>query len=182
MLRRAAGEIEGYPRDAFDFEGRVNGRVDGPLLATLERHDFLGLAEISAARQFAQDQDVQALDVLALEGRGLRQRRVADGGAQIGEQIEVLAQAQQARFGTNRISHLVPFGPADGTEYNGVRRTRQAQSLIRQRHAVLVDGGPTDQRRRGVEAHLPLLVEEGNEALDLGHHLRADAVAGKQQE
>ena len=149
--------------------------------AVLERDDLLGLAEIGAARQFAQDEDVEALDVLALERGGLRQRRVADGGAQVGEQVEVLAQAQQAGLGADLVGHLVPFGPADGAEDDGVGGLRLGQRLVRQRHAVLVDGGAADQAGLGLELRLALLVEEGNQPLDLGHHLRADAVAGKQQ-
>ena len=71
----------------------VDGRIDGALLAVLERDDLLGLAEVGAARQLAQDQDVEPLHELALERGGLSQRRIADRGTQVGEEVEVLAQA-----------------------------------------------------------------------------------------
>ena len=50
-------------------------------------------------------------------------------------------------------------------------------------NAVFVVGGAADQIGLARELRLPLgLVEKGNHALDLGHGLDADAVAGKQEE
>jgi hypothetical protein len=44
-----------------------------------------------------------------------------------------------------------------------------------------VNGGTPDKCGVTLEANLSLLVEEGDDALDLGHHLGADAVARQQQ-
>jgi hypothetical protein len=85
--------------DALDLVGVVDLRIDGALLAVAEIGDFLRLAEIDAAGQLAHDQDVEALDDLALQRRGIGKRRIADGRAQIGEELQVLAQAQQAGLG-----------------------------------------------------------------------------------
>ena len=91
------GELEGDAGDALDLVGVVDLRVDGALLAVAEIGDGLGLAEIDAAGQLADDDDVEALDQLALERRGIGERRIADRRTQIGEQAEILAQPQQAR-------------------------------------------------------------------------------------
>ena len=112
LVAALAGQIEGDADDTLDLAGGVDGGIDGALLAVLQRHDLLGLAEISAARQLAQDQDVEPLDMLAPERGGLRQRRIADGRAQVGEQVQLLAQLQQAGLGAQfsyfTLSHLGP--------------------------------------------------------------------------
>ena len=41
--------------------------------------------------------------------------------------------------------------------------------------------GAADEAVSSLELDLALLVEEGDEALDLGHHLGADAVTGQEQ-
>ena len=102
LVAALAGEVEGDAGDALDLAGRVDLRVDGALLAVLERHDLLRLAEIDAAGQLAHDHDVEALDDLALQRGGIGERRVADRRAQIGEQAEILAQAQQPGLGALR--------------------------------------------------------------------------------
>ena len=48
-------EVEGDAADPLDLVGIVDLRVDASLLAVAEIDDLLGLAEIDAARQFAQD-------------------------------------------------------------------------------------------------------------------------------
>ena len=100
LVAALARQIEGDLGDALDFVRRVDLRIDGAAFAVFERHDFLRLAEIDAARQLAHDHDVEAFDQLALQARGVGERRIADGRAEVGEQVEVLAQPQQAGFGT----------------------------------------------------------------------------------
>ena len=114
--------------------------------------------------------------------RGLGERGIADGGAQVGEQVEVLAQPQQAGLGAHLVGHLVPLRPADGAEHDGVGGFGLGQRLAVERHAELVDGGAADEAGLGLELHLALLVEEGDDALHLGHHLGPDAVAGQEQQ
>jgi hypothetical protein len=67
LVAARARQIEGDACDAVDLGRGVDLRVDGALLAGFERHDFLRLAEIDAARQLAHDQDIEALDQFALE-------------------------------------------------------------------------------------------------------------------
>ena len=177
-----AGKVEGDAGDPLDLARGVDGRVDGALLAVFERHDLLRFAEIGAAGQLAQDQDIQPLDQLALQARRLGQRRIADRGAQVGEEIKLLAQLQQASFRADLVGHLVPFGPAHRAENDGVGRPRLAQHLVGQRHAVLVDRAAAAQPGFGGELGLAHLVEEGQHAIDFRHHLGADAVAREQEQ
>jgi hypothetical protein len=99
LVLARARELEGDAGDALDLEGVVDLRVDAALLAVAEIDDLLRLAEIDAAGQFAHDQDVEAFDHFALQRRGIGQRRIADRRAQVGEQLQVLAQPQQAASG-----------------------------------------------------------------------------------
>ena len=92
-----AGELEGDGGDALDLEGVVDLGVDGALLAVAEVGDRLRLAEVDAAGQLADDEDVEALDQLALERGEVGERVEALGRAEVGEELEVLAQAQEAR-------------------------------------------------------------------------------------
>ena len=97
LVAALAREIEGDAADALDLVGVVDLGVDAALLAVAEIDDLLGLAEIDAAGQLAHDHDVEALDDLALERRGVGERGIADRRAQIGVEREILAQPQQAR-------------------------------------------------------------------------------------
>jgi hypothetical protein len=114
------GQIEGDAGDPLDLVGVVDLGVDGALLAVAEIGDGLGFAEIHPAGELAHDQDIEVFDQLALERGGLGQRRIADGGAQIGIKGEILAQAQQPGLGPLVIGHVVPLRPADGAEHDRV--------------------------------------------------------------
>ena len=131
LVAALARQLEGDAGDALDLVRGVDLRVDGALLAVLQRDDLLGLAEIDAAGQLAHDQDVEALDELALQRGGVGERRIADGRAQVGEQAEILAQPQQAGLGAHVVGDLVPLRAADGAEQHGVGRLRRAPSRRR---------------------------------------------------
>ena len=72
------------------------------------------------------------------------QRRIADRGAQVGVQREVLAQPQQARLRAHVIGHAVPLRPADRAEDHRVGGMRLGHGLVGDRHLVGVVG----RRRR----------------------------------
>ena len=120
LVAAGRGQLEGDAGDALDLVGVVDLRVDAALLAVAEVGDGLGFAEVDAARQFTDDQDVEPFHHLALERGGIGQRRIADGRTQVGEEAEILAQPQQARLGAHIVRHLVPLGPAHRAEEHGV--------------------------------------------------------------
>ena len=179
-MRRLPGEIEGDAGDALDFVRVVELRVDGALGAVLERHDLLRLAEIDAAGELAHDHDVEAFHHLALERGGIGQRRIADRRAQVGEEAEILAQAQEARLGAHRIGNAIPFRAADGAEEHRIGSLSAIHGGFRDRRAVRVIGRAADEIRLGLEADAPL-AEPAHDLLDLAHDLRADAVAGEKE-
>jgi len=177
-----AREVECDPRDALDLIGVVDLGVDGALLAVAEIGDGFRLAEIYPAGEFAHDHDVEAFDHLALQARCLRQRRIAHRGTQIGEQAELLAQAQQPGLGPDVIGHAVPLRPADRTEDHGIGGTSHGHGRIGNALLARIIGRTTDQALLGRKMRDALRVEPVDQPLHLRHHFGADAVAGEQQE
>jgi hypothetical protein len=182
LVAPLARELERDPADALDLVGVVDLRVDAALLPVAEVGDGFGLAEIHPAGELAQDDDVEPFDHIALEARGFGERRVAHGRADVGEQIEVFAQPQEAGLGSLVVGVLVPFRPADRAEDHGVRRLRLLDRLVGHGDAVSVVAGAADQPLLGVEAAHAVRVHPIDQALHFGHHLLADAVAGEEQQ
>ena len=182
MVVARARQLEGDAGDALDLERVVDLRVDAALLAVAEIDDLLRLAEIDAAGELAHDQDVEAFDHLLLQRRGGGERRIADRRPQIGEQLQVLAQPQQAGLGTDLVGHLVPFRPADGAEQHRVGGHRLCHVGFGDRLAMRVVGAAADQpfvesrSRRRARAFMAAI-----SFFTSRHRLGADAVAGKQE-
>ena len=177
-----AREIEGDGGDALDLVGVVDLGIDGALLAVAEIGDGLGLAEIDAAGQLAHDHDVEAVDQVALERGGVGERLIADGGAEIGEQLEVLAQAEQPGLGALVVRHAIPFRAADRAEHDGVGGKRALHGGLGDGLAMGVVGAAADQVGLGLDAWQGrCALTQATTPLGLAHHLGADAVAGEQQ-
>ena len=126
-----AGQLERAPRDPLDLRRVVLERVeDGAVVADAAR------AVVEAADQLAHDQQVDA---------------VGDRGAQVREDVELAAEADQARLGPH--APAVPLRAADRAEQHGVGRAAGGERLRRQRVADRVDRGAAervllDRRRR----------------------------------
>ncbi len=75
-----------------------------------------------------------------------RQLLVADGRAEVGEQAQVLAQAQDGLLGAQRALELVVLPVADGAEQDGVGLLGQLERGFGQRMAVRLVGGAADRR------------------------------------
>ena len=128
------------------------------------------VAEVDAAGELADDEQVDALDVA--EGRRAGERFDRADGAQVGEQAELLADAEQARLGAR--TAVVPLGPPR-------RPAGRRRRPCRRRGSTRAAG------RRGVDrdaAEDVLLVGErpgataSRTGLRGGQDLGADAVPG----
>ena len=116
-----AGELEGGAGDAGDLALGVALGVDAdPLVALGE--DAARLAEVDAGGELADDEDVEAGDDVALERGEVGERVEALGGAEVGVEVHLLAQAQEAALGLEREVELVVLRAADRAEENGVGR------------------------------------------------------------
>ncbi len=155
--------------------------IDAAPGAVGHRLDPARVAEIDAAGQFAHDHQIEAGDQLALQARRVGERLEHHRRAQIGEQIHFLAQAQEAALGAQLERQGLPFRAADRAEQHGVAGQRLVERAIGQRHAVGVVGGTADQPLGDFEAGDMAAIEKFGDAQDLAHDLRADAVAGQDQ-
>ena len=86
-------------RHAADFRLAVQHRVKALPLAVIQRADAARLAEIDVAGQLAQDHDIQAGNQLRLQAGCIGQLGIYQRRAQVGEQPQTLADAQQPLFG-----------------------------------------------------------------------------------
>ena len=143
LLAALARRLEGDLRDAPDLAFGVVHRVEALALAAGQRVDAARLAEVDVAGQLAHDQDVEPGDHFGLERGGLGELGIHLRRAQVGEQAELLAQAEnrllRALFSRGSASY---FRSADRTEQDGVGRLRQAQRRLGQRMAGRIDAAP----------------------------------------
>jgi hypothetical protein len=92
---------------------------------------------------------VQARHQLALQARCIDQLRIANGGAEVGEQPEIFAQAQDRLLGAERPVELVVFPVADRAEQHRIGVFGELQSCLGQRVAEGLVSRATDQCRLG---------------------------------
>ena len=134
----AHGEPECDVQHTFDLRARVGAGVESL------RPGFvapLRSAEIDAARQFAHADEIGAAHHLCLERRAAGQRVEQCDGAQVGEQSQRFAHAQQSLLGTYRgLGVVVVLGVADGTEQYGVGSLADGVRLVGIGVARGVDG------------------------------------------
>ena len=181
MLRRLRASSNATRRDALDLVGVVDLGVDRALLPVAEIGDGLRLAEIDPAGQFTQDDDVEPIHHLALEARGFGERGIADGGANIGEQAEFLAQAKEPGLRPHLVRHAVPLWTADCAEDHGVGRVRLGHGRVGDRNLVSVVAAAADQTFFDLEGPQSARIHERDELFHLGHDFRADAIAGEEK-
>ncbi len=182
LVLALARQLEGDGADAADFAGLVALGVERLELAVRQLGAAARLAEIDAARQLADDHDVEALDDLGLERAGIDQRIEHLGRPQVGEQVHLLAESQQPAFGLLVELDIVPFRPADRAEQHGVGFERALHGVVAQRHAVLVEGGAAHHVFLDVEADGALLPHPGDDLAHFVHDFGADAVARQHQQ
>src|SRR6516165_2249826 len=181
LVATLARELEPHARDALDLIGVVDLGIDGALLPIAEVVNRLRLAEIDAAGELAQDDDVEPVDHFALEARGCRERGITDRRPDIGEEAEVLAQPQEACLWAGVVVDLVPFRPSDRPEDHGIRGMRLCHGLLPDGDLMGVITAAAYQLFLSLEPHVPARVEPCNELFHFGHHFGADAVAGEKE-
>ncbi len=166
----------------MDLRRRVNLRVDSAPAAVRQVLDAARFAEIDAAGELADDDDVEVADDLGLKRRRLDQRGEDNGRAKVGEQGHVLAQAQQAALGLLRERQIVPLRPTDSAEQHPIRGHGRRHGRVGQRHAVRIDGSAADQVLADIEADPAFAVEPVDHPFDFVHHLGPDAISWQKQE
>jgi len=137
------------------------------------------LSEVRAARQLAHEQDVHAFEQVGAQRGVPGQRGIDLHRAQVGEQVEVLAQLEQALLRADRRGGVGPLRPADRAEQHGVGALAGGQRVVGERVPYGVDGAAAHHAfvvGEGVPVALGDAVEHAPRLRD---DLRADPVAGE---
>jgi hypothetical protein len=117
--------------------------VDAAAGAVGQGLDEPRLAEVDAAGQLADDHHVEAGDDLGLQ-RG-EFGREGEGGAQIGEHAQPLAEAEQAGLGALVAGDARPLRAADGAHQHGVGGAGGGEGGGGERLAVGVVAGAAER-------------------------------------
>ena len=176
LLRR----LEPDASDALNLGDGVDHGVETGAVAGLVRAEALGLAEVDASDEFADDHDVGALDDFALEGGRVDELGEDVGWAKVGEDAEARAEAEETLLGPLVGGEGIPLVAADGGEEDGVGGLARGEGLGGQGHAGGVDRGAAHEALGEVEGDVPLGADLDEDFLRDGHDLGADAVAGEE--
>ena len=180
FLAAALGGAKRDVRDAFDFAFAVDHGVDGDGFAIFLVGAF-GLSEVKAAGEFANAEHVKSSgDEGFFDGRRVGELGVAKGGAQVGEEAEMLSEREKGRaFGLFVGRKGFPFGAADGAEEDGVGVFADVEGLFWKRFSVDVDGDSADAGFGGIEGEPELGPCDIENAEGFGHDFRSDSVTGE---
>ena len=187
----AQGRISYASEATRSMLGRTNASMVGSRLTDWVHPDdaaavhdaaLLRLAEVHAAGELADDEQVDALDDLGLEGG-----RVEEGGdrghrAQVGPQAEAGADRQQTLLGPHIRRRDVPLRAADGAEEDGRGAAGLLDRLGADRHAIRVDRRAADEVLLEVEDVLVALADRLEDSDALRRYLRSDAVTGQHED
>jgi hypothetical protein len=138
-----------------------------------------GRAEVEAAEQFADEEDVGTLGDLRAQGRIGGEGGIGDGGAQVGEAAERLADLEQAGFGALVRREGVELVVADGAHEDGVGLEAGVERSRGQRRSGRVNGDSADQQRHEGEVVAAELGDGFEDVDGFVGDFRADAVAGE---
>ena len=163
------GEIERHARDAGDLVLVVDVGVVAPT-ATLVGVHAAWFAEVDAARQLPDDEDVETRDKLRAQRRSVRQGLEQHRRAQVRERLQTRAHAEQAFLRALIHGQSVPLGAAHGAEQHRVGIPRGGQGRRRQWRAVVVDRDAAEIGVFVAERH----AERIEHAQHVGHDLCPD--------
>ena len=176
-LRRAVREAEREAHDAADLLVGVLERVDRAR-APADRLAEARLAEVEAAGELADEEDVDARDAVRLQRRRAGEGRVHAHRAEVRVEAERLAEPEEALLGAHLGARVVPLRAADGAEQDRVGALAGRERLRRERVARRVDGRAADEvllERRARDPNRAATCSSTAPALV--DHLGADAVA-----
>ena len=176
LLRR----LETDARDALNLGDGIDHGIEAGAVTVLVLAEALGLAEVDAADELADDHDVGALDDLALEGGGVDELREDVGGARLAKTPRPARRPRRPCSGRCSAGS-VPLVAADRGQEDGVGGLAGGEGLGGgEGDAVGVDGGAADERLGEVEFDVVLGADLLKHFLRHLHDLGADAVAGKE--
>ncbi len=117
----AHGGFEGDVEDVFNLGFLVDHGVKGDGFA-IAFFAALGIAEVDAAGEFADTEDIEAIrDEFVFDGGGVGEGGETGAGTEVGEEAEVFPQRKKGTpLGLDLGGEIFPFGTTDGAEEDGI--------------------------------------------------------------
>ncbi len=181
LVAAGARELEPKVRHPRHLVLVVVHGVDG-LAAAVDDAALLWLAEVGAAGQLADGEDVDALQHIGLDGGGVRERVVHLRRTQVRPQSQCRADTEDPLLRPHGRAGVIPLRPTDGAPEHRVRRERRLDGLRPQRHAVRIDGRAADEVLSELERVAEAPADRLEGADPLGGDFGADAVAWKHKD
>ena len=171
-------QIECHFGDSPDLPLRVKNGVHTDPLALFDA-DAAGFSEVGIARELPDDHEIDVLDDVGLQGRGIDQIGMGDDGTQIREEPQFLPETQQRPFRPQVIGKRLPLRPSHGPEQHGIACPGKSQTRFRQGHPACIRCGPTDKPLAGLERDPRCFGDHRQTFQRFPNDLRTDPVAGK---
>ena len=176
---------------ACQFKGRTGhtGNLGFGVTLGVDAHALVAFhenparfAEIHARGQLAHDHDIQARHDFFFQRRKVGQSVKALRGAQVGKQVHLFAQPQQAALGLDREIELVIFRPAYSAQQNAVHLLRLGHGGVGQRRAMRILSATAHQIFGHIKFDPALGIKPRDDLFNFAHNFGADAVTGKDED
>src|SRR6266550_22617 len=175
-----ARDIRGDARHALDLRGRIDALINRTFAAI---HSLTALvAEIHAARQLADEDQVHSLQPLRAQWRCRGQRWMDAHGTKVGVHLQLSAQAKQSLLRALTRVGIVPARATDCAEENGVGILAKIDRLWRQWSAARIERASANQAFAQLYRMAVALSDRAKNARAFGDDLGTDAVARKQRD
>ena len=175
-----ARRLKAGPRNALHFWRAVLHGVEA-LIETFSRFaSSTRFAKVDVPGELPENQDIQTSNDLGLERRRCCQFFIGQRGPQISEQLQVLANPQNAALRSQFARKLVVLGAAHGPHENGIRFTRCLLGRLRIRRTLLINGDAAEQAVTPFD-FLTTGAQYFQHTLGLGQDFGADTITGENQ-
>jgi hypothetical protein len=119
--------LEADARDAPDLGCAVAHGIETFVVTGIIAAAAARLAEINVSGQLADDHQVESRNDVRLDRRRSRELGIQQGGTQVGEESERLADREDPLFGPHRTRQRVVARTADGAEQHRVGGARERE-------------------------------------------------------
>ena len=139
LMTALLSRFHGKRADALYFRNTVVFQVPSAFDAVVDFR-FAAIAEVDAADEFADDEDVRAGDDVRFERRIFSQHFRHLDWTQVDVKSQSLAKAQDSLFGPQFRVDVIPLVAADGAEEDGIGLLSRFNRIFRQRRAAEIIG------------------------------------------
>lgn len=127
-------------RTSTHFSSNIIAPVSIDIVLTINYVNPFGSAKVNVTGELADDHDIDALNDLPLESRGINKLVKDLGGAKVGEKAHLLPHFEKASLGPELSGVVVPLVAADAGKEDRVRSLALFKAFLGEWVAHSVDG------------------------------------------